>query len=139
MKYGIPYIMQAHGSVLPFFEKQNLKKLYDFIWGDKILDDATKLIAITNVEKDQYLKKGIPENKIVIIENGIDVSKYETLPERGKFKKRYGIASEKKIILYVGRNTKGRVLIFLLVDFQVYQIKRLPWLLPVLTTDTPIS
>ena len=42
MKYGIPYIVQAHGSVLPFFEKQNLKKLYDFVWGNKILKNASK-------------------------------------------------------------------------------------------------
>jgi glycosyltransferase involved in cell wall biosynthesis len=117
MKYGIPYIIQAHGSVLPFFEKQNLKKLYDFVWGYKMLDDATKLIATSNVEKDQYLKMGIPENKIVIIENGIDVSKYETLPERGKFKKRYGIASEKKIILYLGRLHKREGIDFLIDGF----------------------
>jgi glycosyltransferase involved in cell wall biosynthesis len=119
MKYGIPYIMQAHGSVLPFFEKQNLKKLYDFFWGKKTLNDAAKLIAVSYIEKDQYLKMGIPENKIVIIENGIDVSKYETLPERGKFKKRFGIPSEKKIILYLGRLHKRKGIDFIIDGFSL--------------------
>ena len=117
MKYGISYIMQAHGSVLPFFEKQNQKKLYDFFWGKKTLNDAAKLIAVSSMEKDQYLKMGIPENKIVTIENGIDITKYETLPDRGKFRKRYGIGFEKKIILYLGRMHKRKGLDFLVDGF----------------------
>ena len=36
-KHGIPYILQAHGSVLRIIEKQRLKKIYDMFWGYKIL------------------------------------------------------------------------------------------------------
>lgn len=119
MKYGIPYIVQAHGSVLPFFEKQNLKKLYDFVWGEKILKNASKLIAVSKIEKDQYLKMGLPGNKIEIIHNGIDVSEYEILPERGKFRIKYGIASDEKIILYLGRLHKSKGLDFLITGFSI--------------------
>jgi glycosyltransferase involved in cell wall biosynthesis len=117
MKQGIPYIVQAHGSVLPFFEKQKLKKIYDFMWGNKILKDASKCIAVSKVEKDQYLKKGVLKNKIEIILNGIDVSEYETLPEPGKFRKRYGIAADEKIILFLGRLHKSKGLDFLIKGF----------------------
>jgi glycosyltransferase involved in cell wall biosynthesis len=117
MKYGIPYIVQAHGSVLPFFEKQNLKKLYDFVWGDKILTDASQCIAVSKVEKDQYLKMGVPEDKIEIIPNGIDVSEYTCLPERGMFRKKYGITTDEKIILYLGRLHKSKGIDFLINGF----------------------
>jgi glycosyltransferase involved in cell wall biosynthesis len=117
MKYGIPYIVQAHGSVLPFFEKQNLKKLFDFVWGDKILTDAVRLIAVSKVEKAQYLKMGVPESKIEIIPNGIDVSEYTCLPERGVFRKKHGIASGEKIILYLGRLHKSKGIDFLISGF----------------------
>jgi len=116
-KYDIPYIIQAHGSVLPFFEYQNLKKLYDFIWGDKILRDASKFIAVSKVERDQYVKMGMPEDKIEIIPNGIDISEYKTLPEQGKFRKKYGIRSDEKVILYLGRVHKRKGIDFLINGF----------------------
>ncbi len=114
IKNGIPYIIQAHGSVLPFFEKRNLKKMYDFIWGNQILRNATTLIAVSKIEREQYLEMGLPESKIEIIPNGIDFSEYETLPERGKFRKKYNIGFDEKIILYLGRLHKSKNLEFLI-------------------------
>ena len=113
-KYGIPYLLQAHGSVLPFFQKQILKKLYDWVWGYRILRDASKVIALTNTEAEQYKKMGVNEDKVEIIPNGIDLKNYENLPPKGMFKQKYRINDE-KIILYLGRihQTKG---IDLLVD-----------------------
>lgn len=117
MEYGIPIIMQAHGSVLPFFERKNQKKLHDYLWGRKILMDSAKCLAVSKVEKDQYLTMGVPENKIEIIPNGINVEDYEILPERGNFRKKYGIASDEKIILYLGRLHKSKGLDFLVHSF----------------------
>ena len=37
-KYNIPFICQAHGSVLPFFSKVSFKKIFDLVWGKKILE-----------------------------------------------------------------------------------------------------
>jgi len=116
-KNNIPYIIQAHGAVLPIFEKHVIKKIFDIIWGNKILKDASKLVAVSNVEKEQYLKMGVPEDKIKIIPNGIDVSVYKKLPECGKFRKKYGIASDEKIILYLGRLHKSKGLDFLTNGF----------------------
>ncbi len=102
-KHNIPCILQSHGSVLPFFEKQRLKKLYDWIWGYKILKGASKVIALTKTEAEQYKKMGVDENKIEIVPNGINLSEYYNLPTRGKFREKYAIKSEEKMILYLGR------------------------------------
>ena len=80
VQYGIPYILQAHGSVLPIFEKTNLKRLYDLVWGRSILKDACVCISLTKTESDQYIRMGVPENKVIIIPNGIDLSRYANLP-----------------------------------------------------------
>ena len=53
---NIPYIVQAHGSVLPFFQKEGLKNLFDKVFGFKILHNASCVFALTEVEKEQYLK-----------------------------------------------------------------------------------
>ena len=102
MKYGIPYIVQAHGSVLPFFEKQTLKKLYDFLWGYNILRDAKKVIAVSEIEADQYEKMGMYQFKIEIIPNGLDIPSFRDLPISGTFKSKHGIL-DKIYILYLGR------------------------------------
>ena len=102
-KYGVPYVLQSHGSALPFFQKQRLKKLYDWVWGYKILKDATKVIALTKTEAEQYKKMGVNEDKIEIVPNGVNLSEYENLPKRGEFKRKYKIEDDEKVILYLGR------------------------------------
>jgi glycosyltransferase involved in cell wall biosynthesis len=106
-KYNVPYVLQAHGS-LPYFAKQNLKKLYDFVWGNKILHNASRVIALHKTEADQYKKMGVVEEKIDVISNGIDLSEYESLPERGQFRNKYHIKDCEKIILYLGRIHKSK-------------------------------
>ena len=102
-KYGIPYVLQARGSVLPFFQKQRLKKIFDLFFGYRILKDATKVIALTRAEVEQYKKMGVDEDKIEIVPNGIDLSEYDNLPKRGEFRKKYLIREDEKVILYLGR------------------------------------
>jgi len=107
-KYNVPYVLQAHGSV-PRIGKQELKWIYDALFGYRLLRDAAKVIALTRVEAEQYRSMGVSEEKIAIIPNGIDLSEYAHLPSRGEFKKKFNIPEDKKIILYLGRihKTKG--------------------------------
>ena len=108
MAFGVPYIVEAHGS-LPYLNKLVLKKIFDNLWGYKILRDATMVIALTQTEFDQYKKMGVNENKIKIIPNGIELTEYENLPRKNGFRNKYNIKSNEKIILYLGRihKTKG--------------------------------
>lgn len=105
-KYNIPYIVQAHGSLLPISQKQSFKRFYDIVWGNKILKDSVKVIALTKSEALQYQKVGVREEKIEIIPNGLDMKDYEDLPERGTFRSQFDIGFNKKIILYLGRINK---------------------------------
>jgi glycosyltransferase involved in cell wall biosynthesis len=57
---------------------------------------------------------GVPEEKIAIIPNGIDLSEYAVLPPKGAFKRKFGIPEEKKIILYLGRIHKIKGIDFLI-------------------------
>ena len=102
-KNNIPYVVQAHGSVLPFFQKESLKNLFDKVFGFRILHNASCVFALTEVEKEQYLKMGVDENKIEIVPLGINLEEYENLPQNGRFRSRFNIAEEDKLILFVGR------------------------------------
>lgn len=73
VKYNIPYVLQAHGSVLPFFQKEKLKNIFDKTWGFNILYDAKRVFALTETEKLQYLKMGVCKENIEIVPLGIDL------------------------------------------------------------------
>ena len=102
-KNNIPYIVQAHGSVLPFFQKEGLKNLFDKVFGFKILHNASCVFALTEVEKEQYLKMGVDEDKIEIVPLGINLEEYDNLPAYGKFRSKFNIGENYKLILFVGR------------------------------------
>jgi glycosyltransferase involved in cell wall biosynthesis len=112
-KYNVPYIIQAHGSI-PRIGKKFRKLLYDFTFGYRVLDKASKVIALNKVEAEQYRSMGVPKEKIVIIPNGIDLSEYAELPPKGSFKKKFGIPEDRKIILYLGRIHKIKGIDFLI-------------------------
>ncbi len=112
-KYHIPYVLQAHGSLVTFFYRGWQKRIFDVIWGHRILKDAAKLVALTPIEAEQYRNMGISENKIEIIPNGVDLSEFANLPEKGKFRRKHGLGNSQRIILYLGRIHKIKGLDFL--------------------------
>ena len=83
--------------------KQRSKWLYDVLFGYRLLKNASKVIALTPFEAQQYIDFGVPEEKIQIIPNGIDLSQYDNLLPNGSFKKKFDITEEMKIVLYLGR------------------------------------
>jgi len=107
-KYGVPYVLQAHGS-MPKVGRQARKWLYDVFFGSNLLRDASKVIALSRMEAERYRCVGVSDERISIIPNGIDLSDYTNLPSKGFFRKKFDIRDNKKIILYLGRvhKTKG--------------------------------
>ena len=113
-KYSVPYVLQVHGSLSRIGSKRTLKWFYDVLFGYRLLRDASNVIALNSFEADQYRRMGIPEKKIAIIPNGIDLSEYANLSPKGTFKRKFGIPEEEKIILYIGRIHKIKGIDFLI-------------------------
>lgn len=101
-KFGVPYVLQAHGS-LPKIGRQARKWIYDAFFGSTLLRDASKVIALSEIEAEQYKCAGVPAEKIAIVPNGIDLTEYSDLPPKGSFKKKFGLEKNEKIVLYLGR------------------------------------
>ncbi len=123
-KYGVPYILQAHGSLPRIMAKQRLKLIYDVLFGYRLLRDALKVVALSQMEAEQYGSVGVPEEKIEIIPNGIDLSEYVDLPPEGSFRKKFGIDDDTKVILYLGRIHKTKGIDFL-VKAYAYLVKNM--------------
>lgn len=118
-KYNVPYIFQAHGSLPPIIGKKKLKWLFYQFIGKKILRDASKVIALSQIEVKQYIALGVPKEKISIIPNGINTRRIKKLSKSGSFKLKFGIHEDTKIILYLGRIHREKGLDFLLKSYAV--------------------
>ncbi|MGA2682454.1 MAG: glycosyltransferase family 4 protein [Candidatus Bathyarchaeia archaeon] len=125
---NIPYVFQPHGSysfsLSDSTSKTVAKITLDKLVSGKIIQNASKIIALSQVEAEEYKCAGVPADKIAIVPNGIDLLEYSDLPSKGAFKKKFGLDKNDKIVLYLGRihKTKG---IDLLVKAYAYLTKKM--------------
>ncbi len=103
----IPCVFQPHASFLSASPDSLSEKiarfLLDKLISGRILEKASKIIALSHVEAQEYRNVGVPKEKIEIVPNGINVSDFDVLPPQGSLRKRFDIPKDKKIILYLGR------------------------------------
>jgi len=118
-EFNVPYIIQPHGTLPRIIERKNLKQLYDIVWGNDIRRHASKLIAVSRSEAEQFRQAGIPEEKTTLIPNGIDHVSFMNLPPAGRFKEQYGI-HERHVILYAGRIHKRKGIDILIRAFNSF-------------------
>lgn len=115
--YGIPYVLHAHGTVPRNIENEIskifLRTIYDIIYGNKILNNACKLIANSKAELENFKKVINIEEKIDLVYNGIE-TRYK-MPKKGVFKEKFNVKN--KYILFLGRIDKTKGLNFLLESY----------------------
>ncbi|MGQ9722051.1 MAG: glycosyltransferase family 4 protein [Candidatus Jordarchaeum sp.] len=119
----IPYVFQSHGAFfhpLPILNIDKIARLtLDKIASERIVKNASKIIALSQMESKRFQRWGIPKDKIFISPNAIDLSMYEKLPSKGSFRKNYKINNDEKIILYLGRINKFKGIELLIESFAI--------------------
>ena len=103
---NIPIVTQPHGTLPVISNSFILKRTYDRLFGRKELEGISCLIALQENEKKLALEKGIPEDIIEVIPNGIDLSELDEQPEKGAFRRQYHIQADQPVILFLGRINK---------------------------------
>jgi len=114
------YIFSAHGTIMPIERRVLAKKVFDIFFGNCILRDTKHFIAVSEKEVNQYGAMGITSNKVSVVYNGIDINAFQNLPEKGTFRRRYGL-EEKKIILFLGKITPRKGVDFLVRAYSLLQ------------------
>ena len=129
LNYGIPLVVTTH-SLEPLrpWKREQLGGGYDFsLWVERTaLEMADAVIAVSEGTKQDILKHfRLSEEKIKIIHNGIDPIEYQKQPSTQALL-RYGIDPSKPFVLFVGRITRQKGIIYLVQairhldpDFQV--------------------
>jgi len=120
-KYGVPYVLDAHGSLTRVAGgrrgvKWLLRWLFDVTFGYRIIKDASKVIAETEIGINEYSGMGVDKDKITLITPPFAIEEFSQLPSPGIFRQKYNI-KEKHIVLFLGRIHWIKGLSFLVESF----------------------
>ncbi|MGM5470395.1 glycogen synthase [Flavobacteriaceae bacterium LMO-SS05] len=114
--YGIPLVVTTH-SLEPLrpWKREQLGRGYDASsWVEKTaIEMADAVIAVSKETKDDVLKYfNVDENKIKVIYNGINLEEYVVTNQTSTLQ-HYGIDPTKPYMLFVGRITRQKGIIYL--------------------------
>ena len=96
-----PYVVEPMGMFLPIVRSIRIKRLYHDMLGGRLLQGASRVIATSEQERQEFLEGGIADSKIVVRRNGIDIPKQ--FPPTGWFRNQWKISSDAKLVLFLGR------------------------------------
>ncbi len=96
-----PYVVCAAGSLPIFGRSKMLKKIYNFIIGNRIVRHASRTIAVTRDEVQDYIDYQVGSELVVVIPNGVDTSDFPVV-DLNPFRSKFGIRPSRSL-LFMGR------------------------------------
>ena len=100
-RIGVPYLVEPMGMAVPIVRNLWLKRMYHRLLGREMMGSAAAIVATSEQEATELISVGVPKGKIYLRRNGVQSP--EVMPEWGRFRQRFGIEKEVKLILYLGR------------------------------------
>lgn len=104
MDGGVPLVVQPHGTIRSdYLGRRSLKGIVDLLAGRRIASEVDAWIALSEIEREQLMKFGIPAAKIRVLPNGIDVDQFRGRIDKWEARKRLGMTADEKLLLFIGR------------------------------------
>lgn len=100
---GTPYVVMPQGSLPAELGRTSIKRVYDALVGRTLLEQASVLHALTEMERDQYLALGAHPDRIFISPNGIDVDAFNLEADVSAFKREHDIPEGRPIVGFLAR------------------------------------
>lgn len=96
-----PYVVCPAGALPIYGRSRIIKKIYNYVIGNRIIHNANGHIAIAVNEINQFQAYGVGAGKIFIIPNGINAEDFQATDAAG-FRKKYGLGNN-SFIMFMGR------------------------------------
>jgi glycosyltransferase involved in cell wall biosynthesis len=101
---GVPYVLAPNGTA-PVIERRFIaKQMFDAVAGDRIVRSAARVLAVSHAETTQLEGLGVERSSIRALPNPVDLDEFNPPIERGRFRRRFGIADE-RTVLFLGKIT----------------------------------
>jgi glycosyltransferase involved in cell wall biosynthesis len=103
--YGKPFVLTQHNTFIEYnniFDQVEL--INDLSVGKQNLNTADKIITISNATKDYVLRLGANPNKVKVIYNGVDLTRFRPQTDKkAQMRQKLGIPKDAVVILTVRR------------------------------------
>ena len=100
-------------------QRKKVRGVYDRLIAPFVLEAADIIIGVSHHEIEQMrVSLSFDGSKVRYIPNGIDFSRFETIPKGRMFRERYGIPDTSPVVLYTGRLAVNKGLDTLLTSFK---------------------
>jgi glycosyltransferase involved in cell wall biosynthesis len=117
-KYKIPYIIDSHGFPIQGKWLQKLiLKTFDYLFANRVVRNATLCIAQTDVNLEEYLRAGAKKDRVRVFPAPYDLSIFDDLPKRGKWRNRQNVGSKALVVGFLGGLERIKGLDFLTKTF----------------------
>jgi glycosyltransferase involved in cell wall biosynthesis len=100
-KRGLPYVLEPIGMFVPIVRNLWLKRMYHAVWGKRLFQGASAVIATSEQEIQELAAGDLPRTRVVLRRNGVEGP--SSWPDRGTFRKIQRISPEEKLVLFLGR------------------------------------
>jgi glycosyltransferase involved in cell wall biosynthesis len=101
VKEGIPTIIETHTTN---YKHPDLQKIYE------ISNDSNfrGLVTISKAIKKEHIKRGIPEEKVFVFEDGVDLDRFEINDDMYFWRNKLGLPEDKNLVIYCGQLYKEK-------------------------------
>ncbi len=102
IRNDIPTIFESHNSLL--HEKY---RFLDLFWRRNLIsnsrsDNLIKFITISNALAEMWKSRGVPEEKVTVLHDGVDSDSYSSTYDQYKLREEFKLPLHKKIVSYAG-------------------------------------
>lgn len=103
LRTGKPYIVTPQGGLPAELGRTAYKRVYDVLWGRRLLENATCLHAVTGMERQQFLEMGLPASRIVDVPNATDTAAFDVAADVQAFRHQHNIEPDRPVVGFLGR------------------------------------
>jgi glycosyltransferase involved in cell wall biosynthesis len=98
---GVPYVIEPMGMYRPIDRSFRIKRFWHFTLGRTFWRKARRIVATSEMERQELVEDGVPADKLVLRYNGIEA--HETAAKRGQFRATHHLPEREPVLLFLGR------------------------------------
>ncbi len=104
-RYSKPLVITQHNTFIEYNDVwDTAEKLNDIAIGKQVLNEADKIIVVSNATKNYVLSIGAEPRKIEVLHNGVDIKRFKPLSGvKERMRKKLGISKDASVVLTVRR------------------------------------
>jgi glycosyltransferase involved in cell wall biosynthesis len=102
-RHGVPYVLAPNGTAARIERRRVAKLAFDIVAGQRVLDGAARVLAVSEAERAQLAALGVPDAVVSRVPNPVDLDQFAIPPIRGSFRSRVGRVGP--LVLFLGKLT----------------------------------